>query len=159
MNCFTGVTAACEPWNRVTDVNWYSCQKFVTMLSIVWRSIFNYWSFQKNEQIPSTSKYKVCKTERLSSMWLAFLNDALNFVFITPFNCVRHHRLMYMFILSDLDGNDDERTVKLLIHLSCSKRSVRLAKAAKRKAYCPSLTDCQNSFVIFAQVICFVEQY
>lgn len=55
--------------------------------------------------------------------------------------------------LSELDGYDDDvRTIRTLVHLSCSKRSVRLSKAAKRKTYCPSIKDCQNSFVIFAAV-------
>jgi len=62
-------------------------------------------------------------------------------------------QLIVHFQLSDLNGiDDDELTVRILIHLSCSKRSVRLSKGAKRKTYCPSLVDCLNSFVIFAQV-------
>ena len=54
----------------------------------------------------------------------------------------------------DLPGDHDDHAVRALVHLTCNKRSLRLSKGAKRKTWCPSVTDCLNSFVIFAQVHC-----
>ena len=48
--------------------------------------------------------------------------------------------------------SDDTRVIKFLVHLACSKRSVRLSKGSKRKTWCPTVSDCLMSFVNFAEV-------
>jgi len=51
------------------------------------------------------------------------------------------------------DGDNDITAVKTLVHLTCTKRHIRLTKAAKRRTWCPTVGDCLQSFVIVAQVI------
>ena len=56
------------------------------------------------------------------------------------------------------DDSDDIRAVKLMVQLTCSRRSLHLANSAsngKRKTWCPSVKDCLQSFIIFAQVCVF----
>ena len=49
-------------------------------------------------------------------------------------------------------ADDDIRALNAMVHLTCSKRSVKLPKGAKRKAWCPTVAECMNSFVIVVQV-------
>lgn len=49
------------------------------------------------------------------------------------------------------NGDNDITAVKTLVHLTCTKRHIRLTKAAKRRTWCPTVGDCLQSFVIVAQ--------
>jgi hypothetical protein len=60
-------------------------------------------------------------------------------------------------VFLDANDSDDIKALKTIIYMMCSKCSIRLgaskdATKKKRKTWCPSVEDCLQSFIIFAQV-------
>jgi hypothetical protein len=51
-----------------------------------------------------------------------------------------------------LDVGIETAAFVALVRLTCTKRTVRLAKDAKRKSWSTTVADCTNGFLFFAEV-------